>query len=84
MKKEIQSLHIAVTIRVSHKRKSEQSMKSVPILVRIRGQIRFASNLLVHPNAEHFGTGLRNSGLKTIINRFLNARCLLKVQVLFC
>ena len=32
-----QSLHIAVTIRVSHKRKSEQSMKSVPILVRIRG-----------------------------------------------
>ena len=32
---------------------------------------------------KHFGTGLRTKHLKTIINRFLNGVCLLKVQVLF-
>jgi len=40
-----------------------------------------ASALLVHPNASHFGTGLRTNTLKTIINRFLNARCPLRVRL---
>jgi len=29
----------------------------------------------------HFGTGLRTNTLKTIINRFLNARCPLRVRL---
>ena len=42
-----------------------------------------ASALLADPNAMHFGTRLRNTQLKTIINRFLDAVCLLEVRVLY-
>ena len=35
------------------------------------------SDLLVHPKPSAFGTGLRTFLLKTIINRFLNAKTLL-------
>ena len=37
---------------------------------------RWASYLLDHQNATHFGAGLRSFLLKTIINRFLNAKTL--------
>ena len=50
-------------------------------MVRHQGYIRYAYALLVHPNASHFGTGLRTKKLKTIINRFLNASCPLGVRV---
>ena len=50
-------------------------------MVRHQGHRCFASCLLVHPNALHFGTGLRTTVLKTIINRFLDARCPLRVRV---
>ena len=40
-----------------------------------------ASALLVHLNALRFGTGLRTTTLKTIINRFLNACCPLRVRL---
>ena len=49
--------------------------------MRETGHSRYASCLLVHPNASHFGTGLRTKKLKTIINRFLHAFCPLRVQV---
>ena len=50
-------------------------------MVRETGHSRFAPCLLDHPNALHFGTGLRIKKLKTIINRFLHAFCHLRVQV---
>ena len=47
-----------------------------------RMHIALQSALLGDPNAWHFGTRLHTTRLKTIINRFLNASCLLKVQIL--
>ena len=37
MKKKVLCTAMAVTIKVSHKRKLEQRMKSVPILVQVTG-----------------------------------------------
>ena len=52
------------------------------LLAEKEGLLYFVAHLLVHPNASHFGTGLRTNTLKTIINRFLNACCPLWVRIL--
>ena len=49
----------------------------------LKGRHCYALPLLVHPNATHFGTGLRTNSLKTIINRFLYARCPHRVRIPF-
>ena len=63
---------------------AKKSKRSFSLLRRGAGggtHIATQSALLDDPKASHFGTRLRSTRLKTIINRFINASCPLRVQV---